>query len=123
MKRVPSFLFKVPEYYLILIIFLAGYTPPMTIQPMYILIIGVLILQILCKHRVLGRLIGGLFFICNLLFLGALLSEFSEFSSFDTDAKSLLFVGLSIWLVNLLLAVTMIYKYTSKRPFGTPVFR
>ncbi len=106
-----TILFKLPEYYLIIIAFLTGYTPPFYINPIFAVIIFLLILQIIFKHRISGLIIGALFFFVNLYFLGALLSEFYEFTEFNSSAKKLLFVGLSIWVSNLVFSGGMFYKY------------
>ncbi len=44
--------------------------------------------------------------------LGALISEFNEFPEFNNSAKQLLFVGLSLWSLNILSSGVMIYKYS-----------
>ena len=56
---------------------------------------------------------GSLFLLANLYFIGALISEFNEFAEFTTNAKQLIFVGLSIWTLNMVIAITMIYKYVT----------
>jgi len=105
--------FKLPEYYLIILAVLAGYAPPLYINPIFIGIVVILILQIIFKNRISGILLGLLFFVINLFFLGALLSEFNEFNEFNNSAKQLLLVGLTIWIVNIILSMTMIYKYSN----------
>lgn len=105
--------FKLPEYYLLILAISAGYSPPFYINPFFIGIAILLILQIIFKNRISGMLLGILFFLVNLYFLGALLSEFREFTEFNNSAMQLLFVGLAIWLVNLVFSVTMIYKYST----------
>ena len=110
MKKI---LFKLPEYYLIVLVILAGYSPPFYINPIFIGIAGIFILQIIFKNRILGISLGILFFLINLYFLGALISEFNEFTEFNNKAKQLLFVGLTIWIVNMILSLTMIYKYST----------
>ncbi len=107
-----SILFKLPEYALIILAFLAGYSPLFYINPIFIGIIAVLILQIIFKNRISGIVLGSLFFLVNLYFLGALLSEFKEFTEFSDSAKKLLLVGLPIWIINMIPSFTMIYKYS-----------
>lgn len=68
---------------------------------------GIFILQIIFKNSISGIALGILFFLVNLYFLGALLSEFNK------HAKQLLFVGLTIWIANFLVSVFMIYKYVT----------
>ncbi len=108
MKKV---FFKLPEYYLIILAILAGYSPPFYINPIFIAIVAILILQIIFKNRMFGMILGIFFFLVNLYFIGALLSEVSEFPAFNRGAMELLFVGLIIWIVNMVFSLTMIYKY------------
>tara|TARA_R110002012_G_scaffold206357_4_gene376250 strand:+ start:1892 stop:2272 length:381 start_codon:yes stop_codon:yes gene_type:complete len=105
--------FKLPEYYLIMLAVLAGYSPPFNLNLISIGLVGIFILQIIFKNRISGIALGTLFFLANLYFLGALLSEFNEFTEFNNQAKQLLTFGLTIWIVNILISLTMIYKYAS----------
>lgn len=43
----------------------------------------------------------------------ALLSELKEFSTFNSEAKTLLFVGSSYFLSTIIVSVIMIYKYAT----------
>jgi len=110
MKKI---LFKLPEYYLIVLAILAGYSPPFYINPIFIVIAGIFTLQIIFKNKISGISLGILFFLINLYFLGALISEFNEFTELNNKTKQLLFVGLIIWIVNMILSLTMIYKYST----------
>lgn len=103
--------YKLPEYYLILLALLAGYSPPYYVNPIFIGIVILLIFQIIFKNKVLGKILGVLFFLVNLYFLGALLSELNEFTVFNNSAKKLLVVGLTIWCVNCMFSIIMIYNY------------
>ncbi|WP_298239532.1 hypothetical protein [uncultured Algibacter sp.] len=113
-----SILLKSPEYYFIILAILAGYSPPFYINPIFIGIVGILVLQIFFKNRISGLTFGIIFFLINLYFLGAVISEFSEFNEFNSKAKQLIFVGSGIWTLNLFFVLIMIYKYlngSSKR--------
>ena len=104
---------KFPEYYLLILAILAGYSPPFYINPIFIGIMIILILQIIYKNRILGLVFGGFFLLINLYMLGALISEFNEFTEFNTNAKQLLFVGLTLWVLNITTSLIMIYKYST----------
>jgi len=110
MKKI---LFKLPEYYLIVLAILAGYSPPFYINPIFIVIAGIFTLQIIFKNKISGISLGILFFLINLYFLRALISEFNELAEFNNKTEQLLFVGLIIWIVNMILSLTMIYKYST----------
>ncbi|WP_438962383.1 hypothetical protein [Nonlabens sp.] len=104
-------LLKLPEYYFILLAILAGYTPPFDFNLLFLMVALVFVAQIIFKNRVSGLLLAIVTGLINLLFLGALLSEFQEFESFTGDAQQLLFVGLSIFTLNSVATGIMFYKY------------
>ena len=106
-----STLLKSPEFYLMFLVLLAGYSPPFFINPACIFILALIMLQIIFKNSLTGLIMGVLFFAANLYFMGALFSEFNEFTEFNNDARALLLVGLPISILNMGASLTMIYKY------------
>ena len=112
MKKVKRILMKFPEYYLVVLTILAGYTPAFDFSPISIGLAAILIFQIVFKNKISGLLIASIFLLINLYMLGALISEFNEFPEFNNSAKQLLFVGLSLWSLNILSSGVMIYKYS-----------
>ncbi len=112
MKNKKQLFLKFPEYYLIVLTMLGGYTPPFSINPVFVGILAILIIQIIFKNKIIGTVLGVLFLVINLYMLGALISEFNEFTAFNADAKQLLVVGLTLWSLNMLASCTMIYKYS-----------
>lgn len=109
-----------PEYYLIVLVLLAGYTPPITIHPLSLVLAGVLIFQIVYKNRLSGLLLTGLAGIINIVMFFALLSEFNEFTTFTTEARNLLVVGIPLFILNTLAIVFMFQKYFhTEQPVNT----
>jgi hypothetical protein len=108
-----ALLLKTPEYALIVVVLFAGYSPPFSINPIMLLVIAMLVFQIIFKNKVLGIALSFLFMVVNLFFLGALISEFNEFDTFNQSAKELLFVGLTIWVLISTLCMLMLHKYVS----------
>lgn len=108
--KMKALLLKLPEYYFIILVVLSGYSQPFEFNPILIGIAVIVILQIIFKNRILGFMLGALFFLINLYFLGALFSEFNEFLILSNKAMLLLFVGLSIWILNAVFSLVMIYK-------------
>ena len=106
------FFYKLPEYYLALIIILAAYTPTLSFDPIFLGLAFLVILQIIFEKKISGMAVGVLFFLVNLFFLGALISEFQEFTDFDQYAMRLILVGVPLWILNALAAAGMIYKYS-----------
>ena len=105
---------KLPEYYLIILAFLSGYTPPFSINPVAIGVVAIVILQVAFKNKISGLIISSIFLLVNLFMTGALFSELNEFQTFNADAKKLLFGGLLILGFNLLMSIMMISKYARK---------
>ncbi len=112
MEKIKLILPKLTEYYLIVLVLLSGYTPPFLFNPLSIGIAAVLILQIIFKNKITGLLIAGLFAVINLYMTFALISELSEFTSFSIKARNLLLGGLSLIILNFVVAGIMIYKYS-----------
>lgn len=115
MKNINRILAILPECYLIILVFLYGYTPPISINPIAIGLLLILILQMIFKNRVAGIIIATLLILVNLFMLFAGIAEFNEFSTFNDGAKQLLFVGLSLFIVNLAASAVMIVKYGQNR--------
>lgn len=102
---------KFPEIYFIILAILAGYTPPLHFNPVFIAVAGILVAQFIFRNRASGLALGMIFFAVNLYFLGALFSEFREFNEMTPAAKQLLFGGLGIWILNMAASSLMISRY------------
>jgi hypothetical protein len=105
-----ALLLKTPEYYFLIVALLAAYSPPIFLNPIFVGIAGIFLLQIIFKNRIAGLVLGSLILLLNLYFLGALLSEFHEFEAMTSGAIQLLSVGIPAWIFNTLFAVVMVFK-------------
>jgi len=105
------YLTKFPEYYLIVLALLVGYTPPFSFNPVAVVLVIILALQIAYKNKVAGLILSALFVVTNFYMVAALISEFNEFQIINFEAKELMTVGLLIFIVNLFIASLMILKY------------
>lgn len=114
MKPNNPILMKLPEFYVLAVVLLAGYTPPFHFNIIAIVLAALIILQIVSKKRITGILLSSLFILVNLFMLGALISELSEFSQFNSDARQMLWGGLAIWSINMCAAGLLLYKYFKK---------
>jgi len=110
-KLTRHLLLQLPELYLITIILLAGYSTPFSFTPFVLVVAFVILLQVIFNNRISGLIIASLLFLLNLYFLGALLSEFQEFETFNMGAKKMLAVGIPLWFINLGVSGVMFYKY------------
>ncbi len=115
MKKLKRLLINFPEYYLIILSLLAGYTPPFTFNPVFIVFASILLLLIISGNKILGVIIAATFILINLYVSGALLSEFYEFKELNHEAIQLLSGGLLIGCLNMMSSAIMIYKYTGMR--------
>ena len=114
MRNFKRILLRFPEYYLIVLTFLAGYKPPFFINPIAIGLIVILILQIIYKNKITGIVIAGFFTVINVYMLLALISEFSEFATLNADALQLLVGGLLLIVLNLFVSAVMIFNYQQR---------
>lgn len=114
MKNVKQFITTYAEAYLILITLLYGYSPPISVAPIYVGLIAMLAFQIIVKNKQTGIVIASLFFLINVGMLLAVISEFNEFLTANAKAIQLLFVGSLLFGFNLLLSALMLSKYLPK---------
>ncbi|MCZ4409049.1 hypothetical protein O3Q51_09530 [Cryomorphaceae bacterium 1068] len=119
--KVKSTFFKLSEYYFIIMAILAGYTPPLELNPIFMWIALIILVQLIFRNRIMGLVLGSIFFVVNLLFLGALISEFREFAQFTDDAQRLILVGMSIWIGNVIFSIAMIFHYAKKENRSNPL--
>ncbi|TAJ08659.1 hypothetical protein DMA11_21090 [Marinilabiliaceae bacterium JC017] len=111
MNSIKNILLKLPEYYLIILVFLSFYNPPLHVNPIGIGLISILILQIIFKNKISGLLISTIFILINLILPLALISEFNDFPTINSDAIQLLVVGLLLLSLNILMSGMMLIKY------------
>ncbi len=111
MNNLKAHLTRFAEYYFMVMLFLAGYTPPFTVMVPVIILIGIFGMQLIFKNRALGLTIGILIGLINLYMVFAMISELSHFKTFDASAQKLLYIGSSVFLLNFIMAGFMINKY------------
>jgi hypothetical protein len=116
MKLKKQILLNLPESYLVVLVILSGYTPPLSINSISIALAIVIIVQIIFKNTVMGLIIACLFALVNVYMLFAVLSEFGEYSTFNDKAQQMLIVGSLIFVLNTFACVMMILKYSGKFP-------
>ena len=113
MRKIKSILFRKPEILLIVAVIFYWGSAGLVINPIAIVLIVLLVFQTIYKNRILGLAIPTLLILTCLYMLLALMSEFNEFSSFNAEAKELLFVGLTFFLSTIFVSGLMIYTYIS----------
>jgi len=111
MKKIQTILPKIPEYYLIALVLLAGFTPPFSINPISVGCAITLVLQIIYKNKKTGLILAGLFVIINLGAVMALIAELGEFSIYSAQSRNLALGGFALIVINFAMAGIMFYRY------------
>lgn len=111
LKSFKTFVLSLPEYLLIAAVVFYWISAGQLINYIAIILIIVLVLQMIFKNKVIGILIPCLLALTSLYMILAVISEVSEFPSFNSEAKTLVFVGFSYFLTTLFVSILMIYKY------------
>lgn len=115
MEKIKLLLLKLPEFYLLVLAILSCYTPPFSFNPIIMGLVAVMILQLVFENKIAGRIIAGMLLLINMYMLAALLSEFREFTTINSDAIQLLLGGLLLFGLNFCMAGIMLYKYAVKK--------
>jgi hypothetical protein len=110
MNNIKIFILQLPEY-LLIAVFFYWFSTALEVNYIAIGLIIILIFQIILKNRILGIIIPSVLILASLYMLLALISEFNEFLTFNSDAKELLLVGLSYFISSIIVSGIMIYKY------------
>lgn len=105
--------FILPEYFLIATVVFYWVSSGIKFNPIAFGLILILILQIIFRSRIVGIIIPGLLITVGFFMLLALISELNEFTTFNSDAKSLLFVGIPFIIFTIIVSGIMIFKYTA----------
>ena len=111
MKNIKVFILQLPEYLLIASVLFYWSLTALVVNYIAIVLVTVLIFQIIVKNRIVGIIIPSILIFACLYMLLALMSEFSEFPIFNSEAKELLFVGLSYLISTIFVSGIMICKY------------
>ncbi|MEN8886692.1 MAG: hypothetical protein ABF246_09905 [Winogradskyella sp.] len=104
-------LLQLPEYILIVAVLFYWSSSNLILNPIAIALLILLIFQIFTKNKVIGLILPTVLILASCYMLLAVISEFNEFPAFNSDAKLLLFVGLSFFLSTIIVASVMLYKY------------
>lgn len=111
MKSFRKIVLNLPEYLLIVAVIFYWMSAGLVINYIAIGLLTAIILQIIFKNKIIGIIVPTLLLMICMYMILALLSEVREFPSFNSEAKTMLFVGLSYFLSTILFSLIMIYKY------------
>jgi len=111
MKKLQHIFYQIPEYYLVIVVLLAGYKPPFYVAPIAIVGAALVLLQIIFSNHISGLILAGLLVVGSLFLLFAAISEFLEFPVANAEAYRLLLVGGALFIINIAMAAAMLKKY------------
>lgn len=114
MGKFKESLLKLPEYLLIVSVLFYWYSTGLLFNIIAIVLILILVLQIIFKNKILAFIISYVLIFASFYMILALFSELNDFETFNNDAKMLLFVGLTYFISTILIAVSLILKYSGK---------
>jgi hypothetical protein len=112
-----KYLLMLPEIFIILLSiywFLDNYLGSGHINYFAIVVFIILTLQLFLKNKVIGIILGSIFFLFGLYMILAVLSEFKKFTAVDSSAIELILVGFLICFVLIASSIGMFYKSIPK---------
>lgn len=98
---------------LVLVLF-SGYSFPLSIDPLSVLLAGILIFQIKYKNPIVAVLIACLLPILTLFMLAALVSEMNDFYDKGIEVDKSLFFGFIIVAINLVVTWMLIFRFVEE---------
>lgn len=119
MKNFKNIILQLPEYYILIVVFLTDFTPPFNFNLISVGLGVIVFLQIIFQNRMTGMFIATLFLLINLYMPFALMWEFRNITSANSGSMYFLLTGFSIILLNLLFSSLMIYKYIKQEEKAT----
>lgn len=112
-----KYLLMLPEIFIILLSiywFLDNYLGSGHINYFAIVAFIIVTLQLFLKNKVIGIILGSIFFLFGLYMILAVLSEFKKFTAVDSSAIELILVGFLIFFVLIASSIGMFYKSIPK---------
>jgi len=100
-----------PEIYLVLATFYYWVLTANFFNPFAIVLLIILLYQLIFRKFATGIIIASIFILLNLYMIFALLSELSEFTEPNENYNNLLIVGSLFIGLNLLVGISMLWKY------------
>ncbi len=116
MQNLKQLFLQLPEYLLIAAVLFYWISTGTLLNPVAIVLLIILILQLIFKNRIIGVVIPGFLIMACFYMLLAMMSELNEFPTFNADARKLLLVGSFFFIATMIVSGLMIYKYASPKP-------
>lgn len=113
-----KYLILLPEFFIIALSifwFLDNYLGSGHINYFTIVVFIVVLLQLFIKNKIVGIVLGSIFFLFGLYMILAVLSEFKKFTTITSSAIELISVGFLICFTIIAASIGMFYKSISKK--------
>ncbi|MFY7739909.1 MAG: hypothetical protein ACOVQC_05270 [Flavobacterium sp.] len=113
-----KYLFLLPEFFIIslsIFWFLDNYLGSGHINYFTVVVFIIVSLQLFIKNKIVGIILGSIFFLFGLYMILAVLSEFKKFATIDFSAIQLISVGFLICFVLIAASIGMFYKSIPKK--------
>lgn len=120
MSKLKQISLLLPEYLLIAAVLFYWMSTAVILNPVAIILLTGLLLQIIFKNRITGIIIPSILLLLSAYLLLALFSEFKEFPSFNAEAQVFLFIGLGFLLGTITLSSIMLYRYLTINSIKPP---
>lgn len=104
-----------PELYLIGAIIFYYISAASIVNWFAIALLAVLAILVLTKNKALGVAIGFFWILISLYLVLAIISELSEFTSFNKDAMQLAVIGFLFVALNIVFSSILIFKYAKPK--------
>lgn len=111
-------LLVLPEIFIILLSiywFLDNFLGSGHINYFAVVVFFIVTLQLFIKNKIVGIILGSIFFLFGLYMILAVLSEFKKFTTIDSSAIQLISIGFLICFILITSSIGMFYKSIPKR--------
>lgn len=112
-----KYLLLLPEFFIISLSiywFLENYMSSGYVNYIALVVFVIVTLQVFIKNKIVGIMLGSIFFFFGLYMILAVISEFRKFTAIDSSAIQLLSVGLTICFVLISSSIALFYKSIPK---------
>jgi len=107
------FKYKISEFYFLIITLLYWMDVSIILNPIAIFSSVLLLYLVLKQYKVIGLIYGGILLLLTIYLFFAFLSDFHKIIEFNLKNKNFIIYGSSLLIVNFIMSLFMIYKYSN----------
>lgn len=105
----------IPELYLLISVLYYWSLTASLFNPYAIGLLVLVVFQILTYNKITGILISSIFIILSFYMILAIIDELLEFTEFNSDAKTMVVIGFSYLIINIVMGCWMLIKYLTNQ--------